>query len=71
MTRLFFTLILIGLCLPVFSSAADGVQCRLTVSQYDTQTESYALLFEDSATFAKDIPASGLVGDEVSVVACW
>ncbi|MEW6412470.1 MAG: hypothetical protein AB1483_08370 [Candidatus Zixiibacteriota bacterium] len=62
MTRLFFTLILIGLCLPVFSSAADGVQCRLTVSQYDTQTESYALLFEDSATFAKDTPASGLVG---------
>ncbi len=62
MTKIFSTLLLILLCLTISAVAADGVQCRLTITQYDAGLQDDVLLYEDSAVFAKGVPASGLIG---------
>ncbi|UCE24229.1 MAG: hypothetical protein JSU74_13205 [Candidatus Zixiibacteriota bacterium] len=42
--------------------AADGVRCHLALFQYDSHSQADVLLYEDTAVFAKDLPATGFIG---------
>ncbi len=42
--------------------ATDGVKCHLHLYQFDSQKQADVLLHEDTAVFAKDLPATGFIG---------
>jgi len=62
MTRLCFSTLFIVIFAATVAIADSGVECRLSVFQYDKLIQKDILLFEDTSVFAPDIPATGFIG---------
>lgn len=43
-------------------AAADGVKCRLALYQYDSAAQANVILYEDTCTFVRNLPATGFIG---------
>jgi len=62
MIRFCLTLFIFVLYAATAAGAADGVECRLSVYQYDGSTQRDVLLHEDTSVFAPNVTATGFLG---------
>ncbi|HUV30866.1 MAG TPA: hypothetical protein VMY05_07260 [Acidobacteriota bacterium] len=61
MRNILITLVAGSLLLAAHGRAAEGVQCRLAVHQYDAANSRSVLLYEDTVSFLKDVATIGFL----------
>ena len=62
MIKIILTALLSAFLLVSSSIAIDGTKCQLAVFQYDTESDTDVLLYQDTSIFIKDLPATGFIG---------
>lgn len=62
MGKIIVSLIICAVCLAGSVFAVSGVECRLTVYQYDQAEGREVVIYDDTSRFAQGIPASGFAG---------